>query len=89
MIDPALTAAKSAPPSDSDDVAALHTTAKDLQDTAGEGGGAGADAANRLAKDINRLADGMVKHAGRPPRLSSRRCRSICSNYRCRCILSR
>jgi hopanoid biosynthesis associated RND transporter like protein HpnN len=58
MIDPALTAAKSAPPSDSDDVAALRTTAKDLQDTAGEGGGAGADAANRLAKDINRLADG-------------------------------
>jgi uncharacterized protein len=58
MIDPALTAAKSAPPSDSDDVAALRTTAKDLQDTAGEGGGVGADAANRLAKDINRLADG-------------------------------
>ncbi|HEY1981969.1 MAG TPA: MMPL family transporter [Xanthobacteraceae bacterium] len=58
MIDPALTAAKSPPPSDSDDVAALRTTAKDLQDTAGEGTGAGASAANRLAKDINRLADG-------------------------------
>jgi hypothetical protein len=58
MIDPALTAAKSPPPSDSEDVAALRTTAKDLQDTAGEGSGAGASAANRLAKDINRLADG-------------------------------
>jgi uncharacterized protein len=58
MIDPALTAAKSPPSSDSDDVAALRTTAKDLQDTAGEGAGAGASAANRLAKDINRLADG-------------------------------
>ncbi len=57
MIDPALTAAKAAPPSDSDDVAALRTTAKDLQDTAGEGAGAGAEAANRLAKDINSLAD--------------------------------
>jgi uncharacterized protein len=60
MIEPALTAAKSPPSSDNDDIAALRTTAKDLQDTAGEGAGAGAGAlaANRLSKDINRLADG-------------------------------
>ena len=36
VIDPALTAPKVAPPSDGDDVAALHTAAKDLQDAAGE-----------------------------------------------------
>ena len=57
VIDPALTAPKVAPPSDSDDVAALHTAAKNLRDTASEGGGGpGAAAAARLAKDLDALA---------------------------------
>jgi hopanoid biosynthesis associated RND transporter like protein HpnN len=56
VIDPALTAPKAAPPSDSDDVAALRTAAKDLQDAASEGGGPGAAAAARLAEDLDALA---------------------------------
>jgi uncharacterized protein len=57
VIDPALTAPKVAPPADGDDVAALHTAAKNLRDTASEGGGGpGADAAARLAKDLDALA---------------------------------
>ena len=56
VIDPALNAPKAAPASDSDDVAALRTAAKDLQATTSEGGGPGAAAAARLAKDLDALA---------------------------------
>ena len=56
VIDPALNAPKAAPASDSDDVAGLRTAAKDLQATTSEGGGPGAAAAARLAKDLDALA---------------------------------
>ena len=56
VIDPALDAPKAAPPSDSDDVAALRTAAKDLQDAASGGSGPGTTAAARLARDVNVLA---------------------------------
>jgi predicted RND superfamily exporter protein len=92
MIDPALTAAKAAPPSDSDDVAALRTTAKDLQDTAGEGAGAPAPVRKPpIAWRRTSIASPTptARRAKRRPRLSSRRCKSICSNYRCRSTRSR
>ena len=56
VIDPALNAPKAAPASDSDDVAGLRTAAKDLQATTSKGGGPGAAAASRLAKDLDALA---------------------------------
>ena len=56
VIDSALDAPKAAPPSDSDDVAALRTAAKDLQDAASGGSGPGTAAAARLARDVNVLA---------------------------------
>ena len=56
VIDSALDAPKAAPPSDSDDVAALRTAAKDLQDAASGGSGPGTAAAARLARDVNALA---------------------------------
>ena len=56
VIDPALNAPKAAPASDSDDVAELRTAAKDLQATTSKGGGPGAAAAARLAKDLDALA---------------------------------
>ena len=56
VIDPALNAPKAAPASDSDDVAGLRTAAKDLQATTSKGGGPGAAAAARLAKDLDALA---------------------------------
>jgi uncharacterized protein len=55
-IDPALNAPKVAPPSDSDDIAALRTVAKDLQGAIGEGRGPGATAAARLARALDALA---------------------------------
>ena len=56
VIDQALNAPKAAPPSDSDDVAALQTAAKDLKATTSEGSGPGTAAAARLARDLNALA---------------------------------
>jgi hypothetical protein len=56
-LDPALAVQQVAAPADSDDVAALKSAAKDLQDTAAEGSGAGATAAGRLGKDLTALAD--------------------------------
>ncbi|MFY9836067.1 MAG: MMPL family transporter, partial [Xanthobacteraceae bacterium] len=56
VIDPALNAPKAAPPSDSDDVAAMRTAVKDLQATTSEGGGLGGAAAARLTKALDALA---------------------------------
>ncbi len=56
-LDPALTAPRAGASSDADDVAALKAAAKDLQDNAAETGGPGAEAARRLATDLNGLAD--------------------------------
>jgi hopanoid biosynthesis associated RND transporter like protein HpnN len=56
VIEPALNAPKAAPPSDSDDVAALRAAAMDLQAAIGEGGGPGAAAAARLARALDALA---------------------------------
>jgi len=60
-VDPALQAKPAAKPSDADDVAALKGDVKELQDAADEAGGPGADAARRLAKDLNALASGSVQ----------------------------
>jgi hopanoid biosynthesis associated RND transporter like protein HpnN len=57
-LDPPLGAQHSAAPSDAENVAALRSTAKALLDAAGQGSGAGAQAARRLAGDLSRLADG-------------------------------
>lgn len=57
-LDPALHAPPQAKPSDSDNIAALNSAAKQLQDIAGEGSGPGAAAARRLAKDLEALAAG-------------------------------
>jgi hopanoid biosynthesis associated RND transporter like protein HpnN len=56
VLDPALTAPKAAAASDGDDVAALETAANDLQETAGQGGGSGAQAADRVGKALDALA---------------------------------
>jgi len=57
-VDPALQAKPAAKPSDADDVAALKGDAKALQNVADEAGGPGADAARRLGKALEALADG-------------------------------
>ncbi len=57
-LDPALQARPAAAPNDGDDVAALKADAKALQNVAGERSGPGADAAKRLAKDLDALANG-------------------------------
>lgn len=57
-LDPALQAKRAANPSDAEDVAALKGAVKALQNAADEGGGAGAEAARRLAKNLAALADG-------------------------------
>jgi uncharacterized protein len=57
-LDPLLGAPHSAAPSDAENVAALRSEAKALLDAAGQGSGAGAQAARRLAGDLSRLADG-------------------------------
>jgi len=54
---PALQAKPAAKPSDADDVAALKGDVKALQDVAAEAGGPGADAAKRLANDLDALAN--------------------------------
>jgi uncharacterized protein len=56
-LDPALQARPVAKPTDGDDVAALKADVKALQDIAGERSGPGADAAKRLAKDLDALAN--------------------------------
>ena len=56
-LDPALQARPVAKPTDADDVAALKADVKALQEAAGERSGPGADAARRLAKDLDALAD--------------------------------
>jgi hopanoid biosynthesis associated RND transporter like protein HpnN len=56
-LNPQLTAPRTAAPSDAENVAALRTAAKALLDTAGQDSGTGAQAARRLAADLNRLAD--------------------------------
>jgi uncharacterized protein len=60
-LDPALQAKPAPEPSDADDVAALKGVVKGLQNVAGEATGPGADAARRLAKDLDALADGSVQ----------------------------
>ena len=57
-LDPALQAKPAAKPSDGDDVAALKGDVKALQTLAGEAAGPSANAANRLAKDLDALAAG-------------------------------
>jgi hopanoid biosynthesis associated RND transporter like protein HpnN len=57
-LDPLLGAPRSAAPSDAENVPALRSEAKALLDAAGQGSGAGAQAARRLAGDLSRLADG-------------------------------
>jgi uncharacterized protein len=57
-LDPALQAKPAAKSTDGDDVAALKGDVKALQEVAGEGSGPGADAAKRLAKDLDALANG-------------------------------
>jgi uncharacterized protein len=56
-LDPALQGRPVAKPTDADDVAALRADVKALQEAAGERGGPGADAARRLAKGLEALAD--------------------------------
>jgi hypothetical protein len=56
VLDPALTQAVRPPPSDADNVAALHAGADALIQTAGEDSGPGADAARRLATAMSQLA---------------------------------
>jgi hopanoid biosynthesis associated RND transporter like protein HpnN len=60
-LDPALQTQPQAKPSDDDDVAALRSAEKALQETAGEASGPGATAAERLAKDLEALAAGSVQ----------------------------
>jgi uncharacterized protein len=55
-LDPALAQAVKPPPSDADNVAALHAGAAALIQTAGEDSGRGADAARRLAAAMSQLA---------------------------------
>jgi uncharacterized protein len=55
-LDPPLHAPPQAKPSDADNVAALKNAEKALYDTAGEAAGPGANAAERLAKDLTALA---------------------------------
>ena len=57
-VDPALRSKALAKPSDAEDVAALKADVTALQNAADEGGGPGANAARRLAKDLTALADG-------------------------------
>jgi uncharacterized protein len=57
-LDPALQTKPAAPPSDGDDVAALKGDVKALQSLAGEAAGPGANAAIRLAKALDALANG-------------------------------
>lgn len=57
-LDPALQAKPAAKPTDADNVAALKGDAKALRELAGETSGTGADAAKRLAKDLDALAGG-------------------------------
>ena len=57
-LDPALKAEQEPAASDSEDVAALKRAAKDLRVIAGQAAGSGQDAAHRLAKDLDALADG-------------------------------
>jgi uncharacterized protein len=60
-LDPALQTQPQAKPSDDDDVAALRSAEKALQETAGEASGPGATAAERLAKDLEALAAGSAQ----------------------------
>jgi hopanoid biosynthesis associated RND transporter like protein HpnN len=55
-IEPVLGEKPAPAPSDADNVAALKGAVKALRDTAGEASGPGADAANRLAKDLQALS---------------------------------
>jgi uncharacterized protein len=64
-LDPVLQAKPAAKPTDGDDVAALKGVVKSLQDVAGERSGLGADAAKRLAKDLDALANGSQQHRQR------------------------
>ena len=57
-LDPVLHTKPAAKPTDGDDVAALKGDVKALQSLAGESSGPGADAASRLAKDLDALANG-------------------------------
>ncbi len=57
-LDPALHATPQAKPSEAENIAALNAAAKQLRDIAGEASGAGAEAAIRLAKDLEALAGG-------------------------------
>ena len=57
-LDPALQSKPAPEPSDAEDVAALKEDVTELQNAAGEGGGPGANAARRLAKDLAALAAG-------------------------------
>ena len=58
VLDPALKADQEPAASDSEDVAALKRAAKDLRVIASQAAGSGQDAAHRLAKDLDALADG-------------------------------
>ena len=58
---PALQAKPAAKPTDNEDVAALKGDVKALQNVADEAGGRGADAARRLAKDLDALAGGSAQ----------------------------
>ena len=58
VLDPALKANQEPTASDSEDVAALKRAAKDLRVIASQAAGSGQDAAHRLAKDLDALADG-------------------------------
>jgi hopanoid biosynthesis associated RND transporter like protein HpnN len=58
VLDPVLRAPPGPASSDSDDAGALKNAAHELQSVASEAGGPGAAAANRLAKDLDALADG-------------------------------
>jgi uncharacterized protein len=58
VLGPALETIGSPHAPDSEDVKALRSAAKELQDVADETGGPGAQAATRLAGDLKRLADG-------------------------------
>jgi uncharacterized protein len=60
-IDPALHAPAQAKPSDAENIAALRNAEKALQDASGEAAGPGANAAERLAKDMEALAAGDVR----------------------------
>jgi hopanoid biosynthesis associated RND transporter like protein HpnN len=65
VLDPALHAAPEPGPSDSEDVAALRNAAANLRATAGKANGAGANAAMRLARDLDALAAASAQTRGK------------------------